>query len=107
MAPKLVKRGYVHRGHYAEQIEHWLAFFPRERFVFLNFDDWKRDPGLAADAIARHAGLPAYPFGDHRANVGGYIEPMPEDCRERLIAHYRPHNRRLFELLCEDWGWPA
>jgi hypothetical protein len=111
-APALVKRGYVQRGHYAEQLEHWLRFFPRERMLVLNFDRWKRDPARAADAIARFVGLPPHAFSNRRANVGGYDRTVPADCRERLAAHYRPHNRRLYELLGDDWksedgGWPA
>lgn len=112
LAPTLVKRGYVQRGHYAEQLAHWLRFFPRERMLVLNFDRWKRDPARAADEIARFVGLPPHGFGHRRANVGGYDETMPDDCREQLVAHYRPHNRRLHELLGDDWksedgGWPA
>jgi hypothetical protein len=107
LAPALVRRGYVQRGHYAEQIAHWLNHFPREHFLFLDFDRWKRDPARAAAAVADFVGLPEHAFGQRRANAGGYDETMPAGCRQRLAAHYRPHNKRLFELLGEDWGWPS
>jgi hypothetical protein len=105
--PRLVIRNYVQRGHYAEQIEHWLDHFPRDQFLFLNFDDWRRCPSQAANAIARFSGLPEHSFTYRKSNTGSYDESMPAQCRRLLTAHYRPHNRRLFDLLGEDWRWPA
>lgn len=107
LAGRLVKRGYVHRGYYAEQLEHWLRHFPREQFLIMNFDTWKTEPSESIGRITRFVGLPDHAFRDHRANVGRYTEPMPDDCRDFLVDHYRPHNRRLFELLGENWGWPS
>jgi len=106
-ASRLLSGSYVRRGHYAQQIEHWLRFFPRESFLFLDFDRWVGRPQDAANRVARFAGLPEHEFAPQRANAGGYSHPMPERCRELLTEHYRPHNRRLFELLGEDWGWPT
>lgn len=107
LGPRLHKLGYVSRGQYAEQIEQWLRYFPREQFLFLNFDEWKASSITAAAQIALHVGLPEHPFEACAANVGGYASTMPDDCREQLIEHFRPWNSRLFELLGEDWGWPC
>lgn len=107
LASRLIKRSYVQRGHYAEQIEHWLRFFPRKQFLFLNFDQWIRDPADSLNRIVRFAGLPEHDFSPRRANSGHYTRAMPRQCRELLTEHYRSHNRRLFELLGEDWGWPS
>lgn len=105
--PRLHKYGYVMRGHYAEQIEEWLRYFPREQFLFLNFDAWKSDPASATAQIAHHLGLPKHDFRSGVANMGGYTESMPDDCREYLTEYFRPCNSRLFNLLDEDWGWPC
>jgi len=107
MVSWLGKRNYIQRGHYAEQLAHWLRFFPREQFLVLNFDRWKHDPPRAASRIAQFVGLPPHEFTHRRANAGGYREDMPPQCRERLVEYYRPHNRRLFDWLGEDWGWPC
>lgn len=107
LGPRLHKLGYVKRGQYAEQIEEWLRHFPREQFLFLNFDAWKSEPVAAATRIAEHVGLPAHSFQAAAANTGGYGEAMPEQCREYLTEHFRPWNARLFNLLGVDWGWPC
>lgn len=107
MAPLLHKFGYVNRGHYADQLKHWFSFFPREQFLILNFEDWKKNPIRVADRITEHLGLPKHAYEAMRANEGGYQSSMPGDCRERLEAHFRPRNRELFDLLGKDWGWPC
>jgi hypothetical protein len=57
--------------------------------------------------VAEHVGLPPHVFEATRANPGHYREDMPEDCREILVEHFRPWNRRLFQLLGEQWDWPC
>ncbi|RFF29242.1 sulfotransferase [Wenzhouxiangella sediminis] len=106
MAPLLHKFGYVNRGHYADQLKHWFSFFPREQFLILNFEDWKKNPIQAADRITQHLGLPKHAYEARKANQGGHKSSMPIDCRERLETYFRPRNRELFKLLGEDWGWP-
>jgi hypothetical protein len=32
---------------------------------------------------------------------------MDPAVRERLAAHFAPHNRRLYELLGRDFGWDS
>jgi hypothetical protein len=36
---------------------------------------------------------------------GTYPSPMSSATRERLVEHFRPHNRRLEQLLGRDVGW--
>ncbi len=35
------------------------------------------------------------------------ILAMDERSRDYLTDLFRPYNRRLFEFLGEDWGWPS
>ncbi len=107
VAPRLHRLGYINRGHYAEQLEHWFRHFPRNQFLILNFEQWTRDPETTASRIAEHVGLPPHRLPMTRANTGGYASRMPQECRHTLTEHFRPWNRRLFELLEEDWGWPS
>lgn len=106
-APLLLKFGYLNRGRYALELEHWLRYFPREQFLFLNFDAWKQQPAQAAARVAQHLGLPENAFHQLQANRGIYRQPIPADCEVWLTDYYRPWNRRLFQLLGEDWGWPC
>ena len=93
LAPLLLKFGYLNRGRYALEIAHWLRYFPREQFLFLNFDAWKNSPEEAAARIARHIGLPDHDFHSLLANRGTYRQPLPRDCEAWLKDYYRPWNR--------------
>jgi hypothetical protein len=44
---KDIFRGYVKRSLYAEQVERYLQYFPKERMLFLLFEDFVRDPASA------------------------------------------------------------
>lgn len=102
---RLHNYGYLNRGHYVEHLAHWLRHYPRERLLILNFDTWRNDARSAATRAAQFLGLPSHDYAAVRANEGAYREPMAPATREWLTEHYRPYNRRLFELLGEDWGW--
>lgn len=104
---ELQRHGYINRGWYAAQLENWFRYFRREQLLILNFDAWVHRPERAAGRVAEHVGLPPHGFEATRANPGHYREDMPEDCREILVEHFRPWNRRLFQLLGEQWDWPC
>ncbi|MEI8002617.1 MAG: sulfotransferase domain-containing protein [Actinomycetes bacterium] len=99
-------RGYLERGHYVEQLERWLAEFPREQVCFLDPRDLSG--GGAVDRAVEFLGLAPIPGprGPDR-NVGGYVPVAESALERRLRDHFAPHNARLWDLLGDDWGWPA
>ena len=109
MAGKEHKRyTYTQRGMYIDQLENWLRYFPRDQLRLFHYDSLVSDPGHLCNQVTRFLGLPAHTFDiGERHNTGHYTEPMDERCREYLTELFRPYNRRLFEFLGEDWGWPA
>jgi len=96
---------YKARGRYAEQLERWLAVFPREQLLVLPSDDLGSDPARAHAQVLEFLGassqrLDAYPRVYERE-----YEPMQPETRERLAAEFELPNRRLYELLGRDLGW--
>ena len=50
-------------------------------------------------------GLPNWkPVAHRRLHSTPYGE-INQKTRDQLVAYYRPHNERLYELLGEDLGW--
>jgi hypothetical protein len=97
---------YLARGRYAEQLERWLALFPREQFLFLKAEDMFAHPQQALDATYRFLGLPPHrPEDVVGLNISPEHESMPGDVRETLADYFRPHNERLYELIGADFGW--
>ena len=97
---------YLARGRYAEQIERWLARFPREQFLFLKAEDLFADQQQALDTLHEFLGLsPHRVAGADRLNVSPEYDMLPPHVREELDDYFRPHNERLYELVGIDFGW--
>ena len=98
---------YVARGRYAEQLERWLAVFPREQLLVVRTEDLGESPGetyasiLAFLGAAPHA-LPEYPRVFDRD-----YEPMRPETRTALAGTFAEPNRRLDDLLGRDLGWQS
>jgi hypothetical protein len=98
---------YKLRGHYADQLARYLALFPRENLLVLRAEDLFEDPdGLMARLFAFldvAPNLAALQFAAR--NVGFNARPVDPAVRESLDAYFAPLNRRLYELIGEDFGW--
>ncbi|MBM2821656.1 MAG: Sulfotransfer 1 protein [Thermoleophilia bacterium] len=105
VSPTGLRRSYVARGRYAEQIELWLQFFPRAQLLVLTSEELLEDPSEVMSRVARFLGIP-----EHRADsyplrgVRDYA-PMEAATRKRLESVFEPHNRRLEELLGRELPW--
>jgi Sulfotransferase domain len=96
---------YRHRGHYAEQLERFFRFFPRERVHIIESEEFFAGPaGQYRDLIGFLGLRPFTPagFDQHNARPGA---PMDPGIRRMLAEHYRPHDERLAGLLGREPGW--
>jgi hypothetical protein len=96
---------YLARGHYAEQLERWLARFPRDRFLVLRSEDLYGQPREALRAAERFLGLRTWEPPEVRHLQRGRYETMPDALREPLARSFAPCNRRLEELLGMSFEW--
>jgi hypothetical protein len=100
---------YKTRGRYLEQLERYLARFPRENLLVLRAEGLFEDPsGLMArllDFLELDRGRTALDFKP--MNVGGNREAVDPATRARLDAYFAPLNRALYAALGEDFGWEA
>lgn len=96
---------YLARGRYAEQLERWLALFPREQFLFLKAEELDDDPQQTLETSYEFLGLLPHRPEVGRLNVSPPHDSMPNDVRESLVDYFRPHNERLYELIGTDFGW--
>jgi Sulfotransferase domain len=97
---------YLARSRYAEQVERWLAFFPREQFFFVKTEDLESKPQAVLDGLYAFLDLPPYTNEGHsHLHVAPPYDPMPRPVRAHLAEYFRPHNERLYELVGIDFGW--
>ena len=96
---------YLARGRYAEQLERWLRFYPRERLLVLQFEDLGRAPMVTLHRTLEYLGLP--PLGRVKLeprNARKY-PPIKPATAERLREYFAPHNAALEALLGEPVRW--
>jgi hypothetical protein len=96
---------YLRRGQYAEQLERAFALVPRGRIHITDSEAYFADPGREYRRLTDFLGLaPWQPreFGQFNARPSS---PMPSAVRERLQAHFAPHDAKLSELLGRTPGW--
>ena len=96
---------YRARGRYAEQLERWLAVFPREQLLVLPSDDLGSDPARAHAQVLEFLGASPQRLDSYPRVYEREYEPMEPETRERLAAEFEEPNRRLYELLGRDLGW--
>ena len=96
---------YKARGRYAEQLERWLAVFPREQLLVLPSDDLGSEPARAHAQVLEFLGASPQRLDSYPRVYEREYEPMKPETRERLAAEFEEPNRRLYELLGRDLGW--
>jgi Sulfotransferase domain len=96
---------YLARGVYADQLQRWMDFFPRDRFFIDASESLFKDPARVLADMFRFLGLSDCGLGCFpvlNANSSGKMDPST---RKRLTDYFRSHNDRLYALLGRDLGW--
>ena len=96
---------YLERGRYAEQLERWLAVFPRRQMLILDSAELFRNPAGAMSQICEFLELPAHVLPRYEAVGARKYSRMDPEIEQRLRAYFAPHNQRLWELIGDDFGW--
>jgi hypothetical protein len=98
-------RSYLSRGLYAEQLERWLAHFPREQLLVLRAEDFLARPTEIYAEVVAFLGLrPWLPRDFVHRNLGSYA-PIDPTLRARLEEYFAEPNARLARLLGRDFAW--
>jgi hypothetical protein len=96
---------YKARGRYADQLERWLAVFPREQLLIVPSDDLGSAPELTHARVLEFLGAAAKPLDAYPRVYERQYDPMAPETRGRLASEFEEPNRRLYELLGRDLGW--
>jgi hypothetical protein len=96
---------YLSRGRYAEQLERWLRFYPRERIHVLRFEDFVQEPLAGLNGTLAFLGLPGAAGVSLEARNTRRYPAMNAATMARLREYFEPHNRRLEALLGREMGW--
>ncbi len=103
---------YVSRGHYADQLERWLQFYPRERILVVPSEELYADPATTYRGLLVFLGLPDWvPAAFRNYSYGASAGPrsasseLSAPTRAWLAKQFAGPNERLYSLLEQDFGW--
>ena len=99
---------YLARGAYVDQLAAFEKHFSRDRFFIATSDDLFNDAQQVYQQVLQFLGVDVLPLKDaDPRNVGGYERASRIELQDELEAQFRPLNRRLYDHLGRDLGWPA
>lgn len=101
---------YFSRGLYADFLERYFSLFPRDRILCLKYEDIAENPQGPLRAVHEFLGVEPRPEDGERLGVVNRADHsetavIPEPARLRLEAAYEEPNRRLAELLGDNFRW--
>jgi sulfotransferase family protein len=96
---------YRARGRYAEQLERWLAVFPREQLLIVPNEDLDAEPGETHARVLAFLGAEPHRLESYPRVFERQYAPMRAETRARLTAEFEEPNARLYELLGRNLGW--
>ncbi len=103
-------RSYLTKGIYVEQLQAWMALFPREQFLILKSEEFYADPAAAFKQTLTFLNIPEMEltlekqtFKPYNNNV--YPSKLDAAMRKRLIEYFEPHNARLYDFLGVNFDW--
>ncbi|WP_209125685.1 sulfotransferase domain-containing protein [Alkalihalobacillus sp. BA299] len=102
---KQAEFSYLKRGVYVNQIERWLKFFPRMQLKVVKSEDLFSNPSKVYKEVISFLGLPSYELKEYNNQNSASYQQMEIETRRRLIEYYKPYNKKLYEVLGQDFGW--
>jgi hypothetical protein len=96
---------YAARGRYAEQLERWLAVFPREQLLVVPTEELGERPAETYASILAFLGAEPYELSDYPRVFDRDYEPMRPETRAALAESFAEPNRRLEALLGRELRW--
>jgi lipopolysaccharide transport system ATP-binding protein len=97
--------GYAARGLYADQLERWFAFFPRDRFFVRGAEDYAAEPAAIYEEVL--AFLEVRARRPRRFPEVDWMTPAPIDpaLRRQLEERFAEPNAKLTRLLDREFRW--
>jgi len=96
---------YLTSGIYADQLERWFKYFPREQFLILSSEDFYNEPNKILNQVFQFLDVPDFYQEAFSVFRKGIYTKMNPETRKKLVEFFRPHNERLYKLLGTNFHW--
>ena len=99
--------GYLHRGLYFEKLKKWTSVFDKKNFLIIQSEEFFKNTSEKYKQVLDFLELPKWePKKFVHYKKRNIKQPnMNPQTREMLIEYFRPHNKKLYELLGKEFDW--
>lgn len=96
---------YLSRGLYLQQLQRWMAFFPKDKFLILKSEDFWAKPDRTLAEVLEFLQLPPLQLETYPSyNAGNYTSIDPS-LYQTLSDYFHQPNQQLSEFLQRDFNW--
>jgi hypothetical protein len=98
---------YLSRGIYVDQLERWMALFPREQLLIVESEQLYAEPAATVQQVMSFLGIPTPALKPLRQHSAPAYPKLDAAMREHLVEYFKPHNQRLADYLGRRFDWDA
>lgn len=100
------RKNYLFQSIYAPHVQRVKSMFRPENVIILSSERFFADLQHAWQTLLGFLELPSVqPDSFPIYNKGRYSSQLDDETSLRLKEYFRPHNKKLYEILGEDLGW--
>lgn len=101
------QQSYAAQSEYADSLERWLSFYPREQLLVLYSEDFYADPQAQLDQVFSFLGVASHQVAQREARNAAPRSPMDDDIRSALEERFAPDVDRVAALTGTrpPWAW--
>jgi len=93
------------RGFYADQLKIWFEKFQKKQMLIIPSEDLALKPDQVLTKVFEFLDLPYFKIKDFTRQNRREYHPMKDETRKLLVEFYKPHNKKLFDMLGSKFDW--
>jgi len=93
------------RGFYADQLKIWFEKFQKKQILIIPSEDLALKPDQVLTKVFEFLDLPYFKIKDFTRQNKRVYHPMKDETRKLLVEFYKPHNKKLFDMLGSKFDW--
>lgn len=99
------KFSYLSRGIYVDQLQSWMTYYSDSQFLIIKSEDFFKNPKKIMQTVFRYLRLPDFENLQFPVFNQNIYSAMDEKTRNYLSKFFRPHNKKLYDLIGRTLGW--
>ena len=99
--------GYLKHGIYVKYLKRWMDVFPREQFLILQTEEFKKNTSVVYNKALQFLNLTKYDLKEYpmHKKIEYKKRVMKPETRKQLNEYFKPHNEELYKFLGTNFHW--